>query len=200
MAWLHVYQMLSLLLRSSGHVQNDASRGLQEGARVRSICTIDVAGCLLMVPHVLCSPAAGTTFQLLPVEREGCRVVHDTCKAVRRIMSTCSTSKAKESRAHEEAGSQRPWPPLGGRGEMSMARASLLPSLWPGCMLFCSCHVQNYVSHERHLSSAGRTYGISVCGVSLNIHLSPCSTRVVCRKVSPDAVSWQQPAEDRKDE
>ena len=39
-----------------------------------------VAGCLLMVPHVLCSPAAGTTFQLLPVGREGCRVVHDMCK------------------------------------------------------------------------------------------------------------------------
>ena len=106
-AWLHVYQMLFLLLRSSGHVQNDASRGLQEGAGVRSICTIDVAGCLLMVPHVLCSPAAGTTFELLPVGREGCRVVPDTCKAVRRIMSTCSTSKAKKSRAHEEAGQRR---------------------------------------------------------------------------------------------
>ena len=39
-----------------------------------------VAGCLLMVPHALCSPAAGTTFQLLPVGREGCRVVHDMCK------------------------------------------------------------------------------------------------------------------------
>ena len=39
-----------------------------------------VAGCLLMVPHVLCSPAAGTTFQLLPVGREGCRVVLDMCK------------------------------------------------------------------------------------------------------------------------
>ena len=40
-----------------------------------------VAGCLLMIPHVMCSPAAGTTFQLLPVGREGCRVVHDICKA-----------------------------------------------------------------------------------------------------------------------
>ena len=34
-----------------------------------------------MIPHVMCSPAAGTTFQLLPVGREGCRVVHDICKA-----------------------------------------------------------------------------------------------------------------------
>ena len=93
-------EMVSLLSRSSGHVQNDASRGLQEGAGVRSICTVDVAGCLLMVPLVLC-------FQLLPVGREGCRVVHDTCKAVRRITSTCSTSKAKRSRAHEEAGQRR---------------------------------------------------------------------------------------------
>ena len=83
---------------------------------------------------------------------------------------------------------------------MAMARASLLPSLWPGCMLCCSCHVQNYVSHERHLASARRTYAYPCVRVSLNIHLSPRSTHVDGRRVSPDAVSWQQPAEDRKDE
>ena len=60
-----------------------------------------------MAYDMLCSPVAGTMFQLLPVGREWCRVVHDTCKAVRRITSTCSTSKAKRSRAHEEAGQRR---------------------------------------------------------------------------------------------
>ena len=40
-----------------------------------------VAGCLSMVPHMLCSSAAGATCQLLPVGRERCRVVHDMCKA-----------------------------------------------------------------------------------------------------------------------
>ena len=34
-----------------------------------------------MVPHMLCSSAAGATCQLLPVGRERCRVVHDMCKA-----------------------------------------------------------------------------------------------------------------------
>ena len=60
-----------------------------------------------MVPHVLCSPAAGTMFQLLLVGREGFRVVHDMCKAVQRKTSTCSTLRAKRSRAHEEAGQRR---------------------------------------------------------------------------------------------
>ena len=58
-ARLHVYQMLSLLLRSSGHVQNDASRGLQEGAGVRSICTFDLvlvvfSGCGYHIPALAC--------------------------------------------------------------------------------------------------------------------------------------------------
>ena len=57
-----------------------------------------------MVPHVFCSLAAGTTFQLLLVGREGCRVVHDMCKAVQRKTSICSTLEAKRFRAHEEAG------------------------------------------------------------------------------------------------
>ena len=40
---------------------------------------------------------------------------------------------------------------------MAMARASLLHSLWPGCMLYSSCHVQKDVSHGRHHSrSRGR--------------------------------------------
>ena len=37
-----------------------------------------------MVPHVLCSPVAGATFQLLLIGREGCRVVP-------RHVQSCST-------------------------------------------------------------------------------------------------------------
>ena len=56
-----------------------------------------------MVPHVLCSPAAGATFQLLPVGREGYRVVHDMCKASTEDARVLNVG-AKRSRAHEEAG------------------------------------------------------------------------------------------------
>ena len=58
--------------------------------------------------------------------------------------------------------------------QMAMARVSLLPSLWPGCMLCSSCHVQKDVTHDRHLSSARRTHAYPFVG---------------CLFKSPDAVS-----------
>ena len=81
-----------------------------------------------------------------------------------------------------------------------MAYASSLSSLWPGGKLCYSCHVQkNYVSREHHLSSAGRIYAQSCVGCLLNLacsmqsDISPRSTHVNGRRVSPDAVSQQQP-------
>ena len=44
------------------------------------------------------------------------------------------------------------------------------------------------------------TQVLPCAGCLLHIHLSPCSTHLHCHRVSPDAVSQQQHAEDRKDE
>ena len=74
-AWLHgyaVHQMLSLPLCSSESAQNDASRGRHHsspcgrGGGGAYGMHVFVTGCLFMVPHVSCSSAAGTKFQLLP--------------------------------------------------------------------------------------------------------------------------------------
>ena len=109
-ARLHVYdvhQMLSLSLTSS-------DSAVQHGV-------------FFMVPHVLSSPAACATFQLLPVGREGCRVVHDMCKAVQWKTSTCSTLKAKRSRAHREAGQSRRVRGVTRRSEPQLSLCSASP-------------------------------------------------------------------------